>query len=351
MANRWIDGLARYGGDESAMLNGSSSQAWAQVDGGFSLSSANPRTGTHCLRMTTASTPRTARRVFGDALTEVFCGVALYAHQLPTDEHTVKIGEMRDQANVAQITIWLGTDGAIELRRGATSLGRTVPIIGAGAWQHIEWYAKADNAAGAFELRVDQVTRLNLTGIDTVQTANVEFSQWAIFADTTDIGRLYDFADFFVNDLTDDGSPCNDFLGDCKSGVLWPNADTAQADFALSTGVTGYALIDEAPPNDTDGLTAPGTTARSDFGVTNPPANLTEVLTARPFIRASKDDAGTCEMAPNLSSGGTEGVVSSQPVATTPSYYDSNVPFDPNTAAPWDLTSLSAALLVIERTA
>ena len=363
MANRWCDGLGRYGGTKSYMLNGSSSQAWAQVDGNFTLSSANPRTGTHCLRMgNSSSLANISRRVFGAPLTEVFLGVAIYCHSLPTNENTTGIignsGQqgiclfsLRDQANETQASIWLGTDGALEAKLRSTVLDRSIPIIGSGAYQHIELYAKAGNSDGAIEIRVDEVTRLNLTGIDTVYTSNIEFSQWAFGHGQSGETAIIDFADFFCNDTTADGSGCDDFIGDCKSGVLMVNSDTAQADFDLSSGVLGYALLDETPPNDSDYISTEDTTAESHFGLGNGPANLTEILTVRPFDRAWKNDAGTCEIAPNMVSNAIKGTVASQPIATAPSYYDSNVPLDPNTGAPWTPAALDAALRAAERTA
>ncbi|HET6536354.1 MAG TPA: hypothetical protein VFG41_09240 [Sphingomicrobium sp.] len=361
MANRWCDGFGRYGGDEAKMLNGSSGQAWAQVDtNGFALSNANPRTGLWHLRLTPISTiGKTARRVFGAPLTEVFVGKAIYCHDLPASEDSgaflngILLFGFRDQANGEQVRVVLGTDGALQVYRGSTSLGRSIPIIGAGAYQHIECYAKAGNATdGALELRVDEVTRLNLTGIDTVSTANVEFSQIAFGHQSngdSDKLPMIDYADIYCNDTTDDGSGCNSFLGDVKSGWFSVDADTAQADFTLSSGATGYSLLSEVPPNDTTYIDTASSTARSDFGVTDGPANMSEILTARPAVRAWKDDAGTCTIAPNMKSGSTDGTVSDQPVTTAPAYYDSNVPLDPATGVPWTPSGFNAALEIVER--
>jgi hypothetical protein len=363
MANRWCDGLGRYGGTTALMLNGSSGQAWAQTDGHFALSNANPRTGSWHLRMSTGlSSLNVARRVFGAPLTEVFLGVAIFAHSLPTNEtdsgqlntsnRGICLFALRDQANSEQCTVWLGTDGAVVAYRGATLLGRSAPVIGAGAYQHLELYGKAGNGtAGALEVRVDEVTRLNLTGIDTVQSANVEFSQWA-FGHGIDGGTaMVDFADFFCNDTVDDGSGCSSFIGDVKSGLLLVNANTAQADFALSAGVSGYALLGTAPPDDSTYVSTASTTAESDFGLQDGPANLSEILTVRPFMRAMKDDAGSCTIAPSMKSGGTKAVAAAQPITTAFAYYDSNVPVDPATGVPWVLAGLNAALHVTERTA
>ncbi|PKB19662.1 hypothetical protein B0I00_1902 [Novosphingobium kunmingense] len=372
MANRWCDGLGRYGGNKALMLNGSSSQAWAQVSGYWNLSTANPRTGTHCLRLTDQIPTSEARRVFGEPLEEVLFGFALFAHDLPSREPAIGASasssevllaggvsfDIRDQANIPQLSFILGTDGAIEVRRrpggpyGTSQLiARTVPVIGAGAYQHVEIYARASNENGAIEIRVDEITRLNLTGIDTVSSSSVEFSQVSWGAGFNGAAPTIDLADFYCNDTVNDGSGCHTFIGDCKSGWLQPNTNTAQADFTLSAGASGYALLDDLPPDDATYIETASATARSDFGLQNPPANLVEVLTARPAVRAMKDDAGTALIAPSLVSNGVKAAVEDQPVTTAFAYYDQNVPFDPDTAAPWDLAGLTAALEAIERTA
>lgn len=363
MANIWCDGLGRYGGTLSHMLNGSAGQAWAHIDSAaFSLSTSNPRTGTHCLRENdgTISSTQTARRVFGAQLTEVFFGYAIYYAALPnTDPGDANVGHFvarfSDQSNANQITLYTGTDGRLALYRnnGSGSLiGQSAPIFGAGAYQHVEMYAKAGNStAGAFEARVDEVTVLNLTGIDTVNTANVEFSQVSIGHDNTDALASIDRADFFANDTTDDGSGCDTWVGDVKSGVLMVNADTAQADFTKSTGSVGYSLLNEKPPNDSNYIETAASTAESDFGLENGPASLSEILTVRPFVRALKDDAGTCTIAPSLISNAVKATVTDQPVTTAAAYYDRNVPLDPDTGVPWIAAGLNAALHVVERTA
>lgn len=364
MANLWCDGLARYGGTISHMLNGSSGQAWAETNAAFALTSANPRTGTHCLRETdgTLSASQRARRVFGAALTEVFFGYALYCEALPSeDPGTGGVGNFlarfSDTSNNTQISLYLGTDGRLALYRGTgtgTLLGASTPIIGAGAYQHLEMYAKAGNGtAGAFEVRVDEVTKLNLTGIDTVLSANVEFSQVQFGHDNlgSTMAGYIDRADFFANDTTSDGSGCDTWIGDVKSGVLMVNADTAQADFTKSTGSVGYTLLDEKPPNDSDYIETASSTAESDFELENGPASLSEILTCRPFIRALKDDAGTCTIAPSMISNSVKATVSDQPLTTAAAYYDSNVPVNPNTGVPWTPSELNAALEVVERTA
>ena len=367
MANLWCDGFGRYGGDKSKMLNGSSGQAWAQVDAGLSLTTDNPRTGTHCLRLAANSSDEWARRIFGGAKEEVLVGQAWHFEELPYAEPTIGIlaspgvciGSFRTQANLPQISLFVGTDGSIIAYRGgedpsgefdATLLGRTIPIIGAGAYQHIEVYLRASNENGALEIRVDEITRLSLTGIDTIPQGAPEVSQWAWGAQgVASISGTVDVADAYANDTVNDGSGCHTFIGDCKSGWLPVNADTAQADFALSAGSDGFALLDDTPPDDATYISTSATTAQSDFGLTNAPANLSEILTVRPAVRAQKDDAGSALIAPSMKSNGVKEAIAGQPITTAFAYYDANVPFNPDTDAPWTLAELDAALHVVER--
>jgi hypothetical protein len=189
-----------------------------------------------------------------------------------------------------------------------------------------------------------------LTGIDT-DNGGGEVSQFTTGRQGSPFASLQhiDLADCYVNDTVADGSACDTFVGDCKSGVIIVDGDTAQADFALSSGASGFALLNEIPPDDSGYVSLAATSGESDFGLADGPSNLSEILTARPFDRAWKDDAGTCTIAPSMISNAAKATVADQPVTEAPAYYDSNVPLDPDTGVPWTPSALNAALRVIER--
>jgi hypothetical protein len=364
MSNLWCDGFRRYGGVKARMLEG---KAWAQVDGNWNLATANPRTGTHHLRLTDGLSSCEARRVFGAPKTIVQVGMAVWFDELPNIEPTIGggvdgfyLGRLCDAANGSQVFIYVGTDGGLVAYRSGpfignffdcTLLGRSNPCIVAGAYQHVEIKAVAGNGtAGALEVRVDEVTRLNRTGIDTVFTANTEFSQIGI-------GRLsgtcfagggnVDLADVFANDSL--GSSNNDFIGDHKSFCQMANADTARADFTPSTGASQYGVIDETPPNDADYLDLAASTGRTDVGFEDLPGNATAVAVARPFVRAKKNDAGTATIKPGIRSGSSVGQGAAQPVTTGFAYYDEAIEVDPATGVPFTPAGLNASFEVIER--
>jgi hypothetical protein len=327
--------------------------------------------------MTDGNHEGVVRRIFGDTLDEVFFGQALYFSSLPDREVEVgttgrtgfALAQFRTNSNQTQLSVYLGTDGAIQVFRhgvpdfpfadfDGTLLYRSAPIVGAGAYQHFEHYLKVHDTLGAYELRVDEVTVVNLTGIDTDHYGVGEVSQVAVGLSFDDGNggafagsATVDMADCYVNDTDSDGSACDTFVGDCKSAWFSVNADTAQADFTKSTGSVGYSLLNEEPANDADFITTASTTARSDFGLENGASNMSEILTVRPAVRAMKDDAGTASIAPSMESGGTKATVTDQPITTAFAYYDRNVPLDPDTGVPWTPAGYNASEEVVERTA
>jgi hypothetical protein len=366
MANLWVDGLARYGDQIARMTESGPSQGWAEVTSAFSLSTTQTRTGPRSLRIAAAATQNNCRRVFGVPLQEIYFGYAFFATALPTADAFplftvpktigVALAQFRDASNRTQLSVFLRTDGSIAVvQRGETGLsqvvgtflGQSLPVIGAGAWQHIEIYLKCDPVEGAVEIRVNEVTVLNLTDVDTAHYSPVEISQVSV-AQHNPGGGPYYFADFYANDVTDDGSGGDTFYGDVKVGTIFPNGDTTQADFNLSTGSDGFDLLNDAPPNDSTFLSA-ATTARSDFDLQNSPADAVLILTVRPFARARKEDAGAANILPRIRSGASESTGRSSPVTTAFAYYDSNVPFNPATSAPWTPGELDDAIFILER--
>jgi hypothetical protein len=59
-------------------------------------------------------------------------------------------------------------------------LGRSDPCVAPGGYHHFEFKTKIDNATGYIEVRVNEVTVLNLTGIDTQNTANAAAAQFMV---------------------------------------------------------------------------------------------------------------------------------------------------------------------------
>lgn len=345
----WMDGFDRFGTTMTEMTDG----LYAEVIAGATLSSASPaaRTGTYCFRrINTIATY--LRRVFGAALTTVGVGAAYYLDQLPSVNSALAVMQYRDAANANQISIVIESTGVISAYRGAangTLLGQSAsPAITAAAWNHIESKVLFSQTVGTVEVRVNGVTVLNLTGQDTCATALVEASQVAIGQRASTAVTL-SVDDLFAWDTS--GSHNNDFIGDKRVVLVMPDADTIEADWTPSTGVSGFAMIDEIPASISDYIQAVAVADRSDFGCASLPAEVVAVSAVTVFMKALKTDAGAGSVRLDIESGGSIGTGTDVPLTTALTYYESNFEVDPDTAAPFTVAAVNAANISLVRTA
>jgi hypothetical protein len=259
--------------------------------------------------------------------------------------------------NSAQMRVNLGTEGSVRALRGTTELGRSDPCIAAGGYHHFEAKGKIDNTTGYVEVRVNEVTVLNLTGIDTQATANAETSQFIVgeFGDVTDPGAGFGFMDIddvfaWDDDASDAENTVVDFVGDKGVYYLRPNADTATGDFDLNGSVTSYGALDEVPPNGTDYLDTASTTARTIVGVESLPGNVSEVIAMQPVVYARKEESGTVNLRGGVVVGGDESYTATDSPSTAYAYMTPTPKtIDPSTGVAW--ANDAEPELLIERTA
>lgn len=373
---RWCDGFEHYGALAHVTEGIGGGAAWSQADGGgsgWAISSANPATGNYHMRLTDGLAPKLMRRIWGTAKQVGGGGYRFSVDDLPTYEGNVSgsgalvLADILDVSNVTHCTIVLGTDGSVFAVRGAnlstglttiggTLLGRSDPCVAPGGYHHFEYKAKIDNAVGYIEVRINQVTVLNITGVDTQNTANATLAQWSYgranaFNKATGCGN-FDVDDAFCwdNDATDLENTIVDFVGDKGAYFLKPNSDTATADFLKVGSATSYGAIDEVPPTGADYLDTAATTARTIVGVQALPGNVSEVIAFMPVVYTQKDESGPVTMRSGLVSGATETYGYDDDPATAYAYLRPKPKtIDPATGVPW--TNTAAPKLLIERTA
>lgn len=352
MALLWVDGFDHYGTTIANLTEG----VYAEATGITSISTLNPRTGTHALRLSSGGL---LRRVLGGAKTTVGLAMALYLPSLPTNNTAHRLFQFRDTANIDQVTILLQSTGVIEAKRGTiisgVSLGVTAsPVITAFTYNHIEAMVFFSNTVGTVEVRVNGVTVLSLSGIDTVATANVECSQ-VLIAGGTGTGAVsnQDVDDIFAYD--DTGSFNNTFIGDRRVLTLFTNANTAQADWTAVGAATGYEAIDEpSPDGDTSYITAgvpssPGII--SEFGIENLPAGVSAISAVVVVEMARKTEAGPANTQWSVISGASETAGTDKPMTEIYTYRQDVFETDPASAAPFTPAEVDALLIKVERTA
>lgn len=355
MALLWCDGFDHYGTSTAKLLDG----AWAEANAGVSLTTANPRTGTYNLRQWGATTGSTTnlRRVLGGAKTTVGIGGAFYYSALPTGNNSQRLFDFCDATNTKQIVVVCQSTGTIEVWRGlagsGTSLGVTAtPVVVANAYQHIECVVFFSQTVGTVEVRVNGVTVLSLSGIDTCATSLVECSQVHI-GGGTGVSNAYnatDIDDVFCYDNT--SSYNNTFIGDRRVLTLFPDANTATADWTAVGAASGYLCIDEANPNDdTDYITAATPGLVSQFGLQNLPGGISVVNAVVMVERARKTEAGTANTQVSIVSGASTANGADKPLTEIYTYRHDVFQIDPATAAPFTPAAVDALQLKVARTA
>lgn len=364
-----MDGFEQYGTVETHMLEGvGGAAAWSQVDSShWALSTTNPATGTYHMRLTEDNGPndRILRRALGQSKQVSGFGYRFQVDDLPSienyssgpDNSKLTMLEFRDVANNQQVFISLGTEGSVHVVRDTVSLVRSDPCIAAGGYHHFEAKAKIHNSTGYVEVRVNEVTVANVTGVDTQSTANAETSQFIlgergfVVEDPPGFG-FFDVDDCFAwdDDASDAENTVVDFVGDKGCYYLPVTADTAEADWTLSTGVTGYSLLDEVPPSGTDYIDNTTGTARSIFQVAALPGNVSEVIAFMPVIYGRKEESGTVELRGGVVVGAEESYTPTNSPSTAYAYMEPGCKtIDPDTGVAW--ASDANPDLLIERTA
>jgi len=357
----FCDGFDHYGTDVTNMEAG----AWGEVDAGatkFEVSTENPRTGTHSLRRDNLlQTENVARRVLGGAKTTVGLGFAFDIDQLPSVNDTYCLCDFRDTANAVNLSVIVQSTGIIDIFKGArtgTSIVDSVtPVVLTGSYQHIEILVTFDNTNGAVEVRLNGVTVIAATSLDTVATSNSECSQIALLGgNNSGSAGAFNVTTFFddVYCYDDSGSFNNTFLGDRRVFTLFPEADTSQADWSVSTGGNGFDTINEADPNDdTDYIFAnPGISPNpvSEFEMEDLAVGVSSISAVVLVNRMRKTDAGTAFVQPSLVSAATEEQGVDQALSESYTYYHDVVEADPDTAAAFTRTAVNAAKLKLDRT-
>lgn len=297
-----------------------------------------------------------ARRPFAPGAVAT-AGVALrmYMPQLPYDRVGV-IGFYDGALNV-QINANITPTGAVEIWRGSSAVGSggvklgqtTGPVTTANAWHHYELKVVCDAFAGTVELRIDGVSVIALTAVNTGTASQLSLD----ITDRRTGTPLFNFGCYFKDLVTWNGlgTQNNNFLGTVSVLGMVPNADV-NVNWTPSTGTTAFNLLDNSPPLDaTEYLTAvTPPPAALLVALSNLPANVTSVRAMIAQVRARKADGGDGNIQASLKSNVSFVAGSDRPITTAFTYYEDVFEVDPNTAAPWTPASADAAQLRINRT-
>lgn len=250
------------------------------------------------------------------------------------------------QDEMGALHVYRGTAGSVLL--GSSANGVLLP----GVWNHVEIWVTFSNTVGAVEVHLNEVevAGLTLSNVDTCATANQFCNGVGINSNITlPNGGAAGYDDFFVCD--DQGSFNNDFVGDYRVITLYPNGNTAEADWVANTGSAFDAINDAQTDEDTTYVAADAEGDLSEYDLEDLDAAYQDIAGAMSVVRARKTDAGTAAFQATIVSNGSDSAGANNGLTTAYAFYRDIHEVDPDTGDLWTRDAINAALLRIERTA
>lgn len=237
--------------------------------------------------------------------------------------------------------------GTLTAYRGrlGTSLGASAAsAMALNVWRWIEIHFKLDGSTGIFEVWLDGVRVINLTGVNTKNSTSAAITS-IIFGDTSSGSNNITLDDLYVLDTTG-ASPTNGRLGDLRIATIVPASDASPNDGTPSSGSNHYSRVNEGPgwDGDTSYITLMNTTGLKEmFGMSALPTTPDVIIAVTPTFASRKTEAGTASAHSVMKSGTTTVNGASKALSTSyAGYRDAPVLNDPNTGAPWTAAAVAA---------
>jgi hypothetical protein len=332
MSLLFVDGFDHY-------LAADVTKKWSTSSSVTIDASAGRRSG-GCLKGTTTLS---VTKTLPANLATIICGFAIKVEALTSNSFL----SIKDAGSI-QTSFNFQADGSVQAKRaGSTPLGTSSPsVMTINAFHYVECKCTIHDTTGYAEVRINGVTVLTCTNVDTKNSANAYGNVVELLGVTT---STY-FDDCYICD-TIGGSPSgptDDFLGDCRVDILYPNADGTYSQFTPSTGTDHYALVDETTPNTSD-YNEEGTAGEKDsYNMQNLSAITGTIYGVQVSAAVLKDDAGARSIKVGVRSSSTDSVSASQALSTSQLYYRNIHETDPATNAVWTESGVNAAEALVE---
>jgi hypothetical protein len=230
------------------------------------------------------------------------------------------------------------------LNSGGTLLGTGTVAPPLNAWVYVEIKVTISATVGVVEVRVNGVVMLNLTGVNTLNTATVQQNSIHIYG--TD--GFYGWDDFYCLN-TDGSAPQNDFLGECEVLEMVPETGNGtHADSTPSTGVDRGANVREATPSITT-YNAIAVAGDEDSYNYPAPGSTGTIIGIQVSSLLLKSDGGVCSARNLTRISGTDYYGTEQPVATNIGWRTDVSQVSPASGVAYTEAELTAAEFGVER--
>lgn len=366
----WCDGFDHYGSTEGFMNDG----AYAAVGEGH-LSTDYPATGTHGMYITGANFDGDAlRKVLPASTDKLGVCAKFYFENLPAGNSGGTIFNfLPSDASTPHISVVVDATGALRFLRSreyftingenGTLVAQTDPILVPGANNHVEVQIYKHDTLGWVRVAINGVHQYEATGLNTAHNSENIFSVSHNAGMSGSTGtKSYYMDDLYIYDFTGDSAVDTDFcpatdgagvatnyIGELQVMYLPMNGDTAEDDWAPSTGTDAYAMVDEVDPNDADYISSTTVGDLSEFSITDLPEDITYIRGVQLLGRMSKSDAGVAFTKFGMKSVAATNDADERPITVEPTYWWDFMNVDPDSGSRWTRASLNAAWFRLTR--
>lgn len=261
-------------------------------------------------------------------------GFAMKVAALPSVD--ISIVSVREGGS-NHIVFGLAPTGVLRVLRNTTLLAAsgTAPILVA-TWQYIELAWNLHDTTGSYEVRVNGVTVLSASSVDTQNGGTGIWAALVWWGVSTSASITADIDDVYVGDD-------NVFRGDHRiMAVVASAGNGAKTDWTPSTGTDHGALVDDVAPNITDYVRggSVGLIDTFNFEALGVPGAVKAVQTAT-YMKA--EVAGVRTVAPAFRIGGVDYAAAGKMLGSDWEYAVQVHPTSPATAVPWTVAEIDAA--------
>ncbi len=239
--------------------------------------------------------------------------------------------------------------GTISVYLGGTFIETITDFIfEPNQWYWVEYKTVINDSTGSYEFRVDGTTIWTVTGVDTRNSGNGDFSALEIHGLLNGANRTQ-YAGCIAWD--DDGGDLTDYPGPTTFKSLHPDADGDDEAWTTSSGTDSFALVNETAPHDDDSDYIEDTvsTNRTLFTYDDLSTNYTAVHGLQINSVARETDASDFTLINALKSGGINYPEAAQAIAGTAFESLFNIrDTDPDTAVAWTIANLNALQAGVE---
>ena len=237
---------------------------------------------------------------------------------------------------------YAASTGLWTVLRNGTQVGSTVTCsIGSGVYHWLEMHYKiGTSTSGIFELWIDGVQQINLTGVNTSAYGNTTFTSFTFGGNNNALTGFID--DMYI--VVPGGANNTGRLGDSRIETLRPTSDAGPNNGTPSAGTSHFAMVNEVQ---NDGATTTITVTNASgqeelFGMASLAGTPTTISAVKVAVVAEETTAGTCTVEAVLVSGGTKAVGASAPLTTAFGVVSNFWEADPNTSAAWTAAAVNA---------